>query len=128
MGDSIAVDAMNLVVFLCSVTHSTETDVSLQELSHGKSRGARSESHSGNLPTRWENAITSLKQHAVQISRETGPADAIFEEWRHGIAATCNCRASDLGSAEHDENIGPCVSGASSSETASDAHSEDLCN
>ena len=33
------------------------------------------------------------------------------EEWCCGIATTCSCRASDLGSSEHGEHISPCVSG-----------------
>ena len=38
-----------------------------------------------------ENSIKSLKQRAVQKLRETnGPVDVIFQEWRCGVAATCN--------------------------------------
>ena len=63
-----------------------------------------------------ESAIKSLKAtRSSNIERTVGPVDVIFR-----IAATCNCRASDLGSSEHGE-IAPCVTGASPSETASDS-------
>ena len=102
------------------------------ELSHEWSRGVRRESTCGRLATKWHvQVIVHIRwRKCDQIIETTRTSNIERTCWdsrsdlrrkqRCRVAAKCNCRASDQGSSEHGDDIGPRVSGATPSEVASE--------